>query len=355
MASSARPRERSCSETSSRSARGSSPVSRSVSRSMRDEVGLGQLAAADVDAHGEARSARQLAPVRELRAGGPQHLAAERDGQPRLLGHGQDFRRLAMRPARRAPRSRRCGPSPPARSAGSRPPACRCSIALPQVALQVEPAHDLLVHLGVEDRVAALAVGLGAVHRDVGVAHHLLGRGLRAVASAIPIDAPMNSSRPSSRNGACRLCRTRSAMIVASRALADVVEQQRELVAAEAGDGVVGPQRRLEPARDRLAAAGRRRAWPSESLTTLKRSRSRNSTAAQHSGWWRWARRIDLVEAVDEQDAVGQAGERVVQRVVLQPALGLAAVGDVGERADDAGRAARRRRAPRSPRASIQR
>ncbi len=47
-----------------------------------------------------------------------------------------------------------------------------------------------------------------------------------------------------------------------------------------------------------------------------------------------------LVEAVDEQHAVGQAGERVVQRVVLQAPLGLAAVGDVGERADDAGRAA---------------
>ena len=32
--------------------------------------------------------------------------------------------------------------------------------------------------------------------------------------------------------------------------VADVVEQERELVAAEAGDGVVGPQRRLQPARD---------------------------------------------------------------------------------------------------------
>ena len=114
-----------------------------------------------------------------------------------------------------------------------------------------------------------------------------------AVASAIPIDAPMNSSRPSSRNGACRLCRTRSAITVASRGLADVVEQQRELVAAQARDRVVGPQRRLQPSARPPSAAGRRPAWPSESLMTLKRSRSRNSTAAQHSGWWRWARRID--------------------------------------------------------------
>ena len=47
-----------------------------------------------------------------------------------------------------------------------------------------------------------------------------------------------------------------------------------------------------------------------------------------------------LVQAVQEQHAVGEAGERVVERVVLQAALGLAAVGDVGDRADDPERAA---------------
>src|ERR671938_471588 len=57
-----------------------------------------------------------------------------------------------------------------------------------------------------------------------------------AVASAMPIDAPTNSSRPSSSNGACRLCWTRSAIIVA----------------AEAGDRVVRAQGGLQPARDRL-------------------------------------------------------------------------------------------------------
>ena len=34
-----------------------------------------------------------------------------------------------------------------------------------------------------------------------------------------------------------------------------------------------------------------------------------------------------LVQAVEEQDAVREAGERVVERVVLEAALGLAAVG----------------------------
>ena len=69
---------------------------------------------------------------------------------------------------------------------------------------------------------------------------------------------------------------------------------------------------------------------------TLKRSRSRNSTAAQQSRVVALGAPDRLVEAVDEQHAVRQAGERVVERVVLEAALGLAAVGDVGDRADDA-------------------
>ena len=43
-----------------------------------------------------------------------------------------------------------------------------------------------------------------------------------------------------------------------------------------------------------------------------------------------------LVEAVHEQHAVREPGQRVVERVVLQAVLGLAAVGDVGDAADDA-------------------
>ena len=72
-------------------------------------------------------------------------------------------------------------------------------------------------------------------------------------------------------------------------------------------------------------------------------------------GWRRWARRIAWSRRSRNSTRFGQAGQRVVQRVVLQALLGLAAVGDVGLAADDARRAAVRGRAPRSPRASIQR
>jgi hypothetical protein len=48
----------------------------------------------------------------------------------------------------------------------------------------------------------------------------------------------------------------------------------------------------------------------------------------------------DLVDAVDEQRAVGQSGEGVVQRVMLQAQLRGPAVGDVRQRSGHAGRRA---------------
>ena len=76
-------------------------------------------------------------------------------------------------------------------------------------------------------------------------------------------------------------------------------------------------------------------AMPTESLTCLKRSRSITITVGAD-------RRIGLgegergVEPVEEQLAVGQAGEVVVHGVVQQPLLGGLELGDVGERADEA-------------------
>ena len=60
-------------------------------------------------------------------------------------------------------------------------------------------------------------------------------------------------------------------------------------------------------------------AWPSVSLTVLKSSRSTNSTATEGSG-----SRERLLDPVDEQRAVGQVGERVVEGLVLELALELA-------------------------------
>ena len=204
----------------------------------------------------------------------------------------------------RAPRSRRCGRSPPARSAGRRPRARARSIARRRSRLEVEPAHHLLVHRRVEHRVAALAVGLRAVHRDVGVAHHVLRRGVGGRRARCRCDASTNSSRPSSSNGVCERC---------VHALGDRPSPRARRATSSSSSVNSSPPRRATVSSGRSAASSRCATaisswsptwWPSESLTTLKRSRSRNSTAAQRLGLAALGAADRLVEAVEEQHAV---------------------------------------------------
>ena len=69
------------------------------------------------------------------------------------------------------------------------------------------------------------------------------------------------------------------------------------------------------------------RLWPRLSLTTLKWSRSRNSTATRR--WWRRARIRARSETLDQQRPVGQAGERIVGGLVGQPMLERLALAQV--------------------------
>ena len=74
--------------------------------------------------------------------------------------------------------------------------------------------------------------------------------------------------------------------------------------------------------------------WPRLSLTSLKRSTSRKSDREQALVVAAGGRALQAgeggLEPVDEERAVGQAGERVVEGVVLELLLRAAAVGHVG-------------------------
>ena len=85
--------------------------------------------------------------------------------------------------------------------------------------------------------------------------------------------------------------------------------------------GRTAPQ---DPPRRPPAARGRRRSWPCSSLISLKPSRSMNSTAIRSSVRRDGGQR--MLEAVLEQRAVGQPGERVVERVVGVAGEGAAAL-----------------------------
>ena len=191
-------------------------------------------------------------PIGMIRPG----LLGERD---ELVGRDRAARRV--RSSAGAPRRRRCSCRRAARPAGSGPRAGRASIALLELGPQLEPLDDPLVHRRLEDAVAALAVALGHVHGDVGVAQQLLGirgavsrsreadadAGAREDLLAVDLDRRLERAEdPLGRIG--RLLRA-----------GDTVEQDRELVAAEARDGVGRADRDLRAARRPPGARGRRR------------------------------------------------------------------------------------------------
>ena len=84
--------------------------------------------------------------------------------------------------------------------------------------------------------------------------------------------------------------------------------------------------------------------WPSESLTTLKWSMSRNITPSCGPAPPRAGQAVD--EAVGEQRPVGQAGEGVVQGLVGELVFHLLAVGDVLELREEVLRLRPTRRGP---------
>ena len=75
-------------------------------------------------------------------------------------------------------------------------------------------------------------------------------------------------------------------------------------------------------------------AWPNVSLTVLKSSRSRNSTASGRLSVASAAERV--FDAITEQRPVREVGDRVVEGLIGELLLELLALGDVAQVDDDA-------------------
>ena len=127
-----------------------------------------------------------------------------------------------------------------------------------QVGLQLQPLHRLGVHARIEDGVAGLALRLGPVHRHVGIAQQVApggrGRGAQRDADADAWRRPRG--RPA--GPARRALLDAVGDLRASAIVVDVLQQDRELVAAQPRDGVLRPQRQLEALgqRDQQLVAG---------------------------------------------------------------------------------------------------
>jgi hypothetical protein len=118
---------------------------------------------------------------------------------------------------------------------------------LAELHLESQPRHREIVHLAVEDHVAAAAPGLRAEHRDLGVADHVLGT---FVAGRGERDA---DARGDEHGVAGDLHRHRQRLLDAAgdpgdvAGILEVFDQNHELVAAGAADGVLGPDRGTQP------------------------------------------------------------------------------------------------------------
>ena len=181
----------------------------------------------------------------------------------------------------------RCGRVRSARPAGSAARAARGDRAL-EVGAELVTREHHRVHLGLEHAVGALAVGLGAVHRGVGVADQLLGVAVRLGTTAMPTLPRSEIALCSAQRGRERLEHPLGRfgrLLSSSRS-----RQHGELVTAEASGRVA----RADARASRCATSTSTwspAAWPRLSLIDLKPSRSRKSTA---SPWWsgRGARRV---------------------------------------------------------------
>ena len=187
--------------------------------------------------------------------------------------------------------------------------------------------------VGVEDLVAALAVALGRVHRDVGVAQQVLDD---AVADLADRDADARLHVERLAGDLERLAHGGEHALGdldRLRALADALEQDPELVAAEAGRGVAGAQAAAQALGDldeQLVAGGVAERVV-DRLEVVEVEHADGDEVALAGGAVQ-----GVLDAVVEERAVRQLGERVVEGAVAQLGLGGLALGDVAAGEDDA-------------------
>ena len=182
--------------------------------------------------------------------------------------------------------------------------------------------HPLLV-----EAVGARAVVLGAVERDVGVAQHLVGGRLLAAVDERDARRGRDGEPPA---GELERLRERvqevAGHLPGGFRRGARLEQHGELVAAEARGGVAGGEPLRQPAgADAQELVARGVAERVVDLLEVVQVEEEDGEALLRGG----ARVERVLEAVDEQRAVREVGQRVVERAVGEPVLQRDAVRDV--------------------------
>jgi len=271
--------------------------------------------------------------VRGLAAGGVQHPPAERVDEAALLGDGDEGGRRDDAALRVAPADQRLEAGQGAVGQGDQRLVVHLQLAallgLAQVGLQLEALDHLGAHRRLEHR-PVVTLGLGAVHRHVGVAQQLVAPAVAAGdadrAAAEDLVAVEGERGPEGGG---------DALGHGDRVgdVGDVLQQDGELVAAQARGGV----RAAQAAPDALGHGHQQRVAGRMAERVVDRLEAvQVDEQHRHLGA---AARQGVPEPVDEQRAVGQPRERVVQRLVDHRADGLGVgqgeAGVLGQRDED--------------------
>ena len=267
-----------------------------------------------------------------------QDPAADRDDQPALLGERDELEGRDQAAGGVAPAQQRL-------DAGDRAVAQadeRLVVQLELVALerplqigaQLQARHDLLVHGRLEHAVAALALALGDVHGRVGVADQLVGVGggsglghrdaqAGADDDVVVVELERAGQRLEDPLGG----------LGGGLDVVDVLQQDRELVAAEAGGGVGGADAGRDPLghleQHPVAGGVAEAVVDGLEVVEVDEHDGHADALAQRP-------RHGVADALVEQRAVGQVGDRVVEGLVGELLLELLALGDVAAVEHDA-------------------
>ena len=296
-----------------------------------DEVGLADLHGRDVEA------AEQLRPPhRDLRQPLLDHPVPHRHDQAGPLGDRHELAGRDVAVLRVVPAHERLGAHHLARAEVDErhvdEPHLAALERLAEVAAVLEVLGGDQPHRRVEDPDLALAGALRLVHRDVGIAQ----QAGRAHAGRRHGDADAGEHGDVVAGDRHRVAQAvEQSLGDVDRAVdaAAVLEQDRELVAAEAGGGVAGAGGAADAIGDglqQLVADGVAERVV-DRLEVVEVDEQHDDRVGLGTGDAQ-----GVVHAVEEQRPVGEPGQLVVEGAVAELALEVALLGDVAERGDDA-------------------
>ena len=196
-----------------------------------------------------------------------------------------------------------------------------------QIVFEREQLQRVRVHRRVEHAMTRFPFGLRAIHRRVRVADHVLGH---VVLPRAERDADAGGGEDFvAAEHERHVERREDALGHGGRfeRIFEIVEQHRELVAAEPRDGVAGPDRLAQHAADRDQQLVADRVAEAvvdqlEAIEIEEQHRDEPVGVALQA-------RERAAEAIEEQRAIRQSRQRVVEGVVQQLLLEAAALGDV--------------------------